>query len=164
MTVAAPDGPKVAAKITAPQPNAGWYPDPSTIGRRYWDGTAWTAHSQALLIRSPDASLDISSGRPKSATLALIMGLVFGPLGMLTATLASVAGMFTVGLAGGPWGFVKLFPIGLPGSAHQLPAPIRDGMILVAITYWLSCALWVCVSMPAPNALPLPLLFASKSD
>jgi len=25
---------------------AGWYPDPSGGGRRWWDGTAWTTHTQ----------------------------------------------------------------------------------------------------------------------
>lgn len=36
-----------AAPVTPPPPAppAGWYPDPSGVGRRYWDGAGWTEHT-----------------------------------------------------------------------------------------------------------------------
>lgn len=34
----------VPAAITAGLPPAGWYPNPSGPGQRYWDGVAWTGH------------------------------------------------------------------------------------------------------------------------
>lgn len=42
-------GPRPAAAPPPPPaaPPAGWYPDPQVPGQlRYWDGTAWTAHTQ----------------------------------------------------------------------------------------------------------------------
>ncbi|WP_207204606.1 superinfection immunity protein [Sanguibacter massiliensis] len=36
--VAAPVGPSVPA---------GWYPSPTGVGQQYWDGHAWTGHTQA---------------------------------------------------------------------------------------------------------------------
>ena len=32
---------------TGASPEEGWYPDPSGVGRRWWDGSAWTEHYQA---------------------------------------------------------------------------------------------------------------------
>jgi hypothetical protein len=39
----APPLPSTASTLDPPLPPAGWYPDPAgTLGRRFWDGHAWT--------------------------------------------------------------------------------------------------------------------------
>lgn len=162
MTVHASEDQAAAAKMAAPQPTAGWYPDPSKIGRRYWDGTAWTVHSQALLIRIPAVLLVTAPRKPKSAKLALALGLLFGPFGMLYTTLAGFAVMLTIGVLGGMLGIAVLFPAGVSGSTGEMLRQIPDGVIVVAIAYWIGCAFWSCISTPAPTAPPRP--FDPKSE
>ncbi|HEY3142860.1 MAG TPA: DUF2510 domain-containing protein [Acidimicrobiales bacterium] len=43
-----------AGQIPAPPP--GWYPDPSTGGLRWWDGTQWTAHHHNPPPTNPGAT------------------------------------------------------------------------------------------------------------
>lgn len=37
--------PAPAYQAPAQSPPAGWYPDPSGVGQRYWDGWRWTEHT-----------------------------------------------------------------------------------------------------------------------
>ena len=45
-----------------PQIEAGWYPNPSRPGERYWDGTQWTDQIRtAAAVRGAGASLNLQS-------------------------------------------------------------------------------------------------------
>ncbi len=142
--------------MTAPQPPAGWYPDPSRNGRRYWDGSAWTAHAQALLlpVRLPVA--DKTPGKPKSAKLAFLLGMLLGPFGMLYTTLAGFAAMLILGVLGGLLFISTNFPFGFSETSFSLTHSIPVGVLVVVLAYLLGCAFWAAVSTPAPTAPPPP--------
>lgn len=66
----------------APSP-AGWYPDPSGSGQRYYDGTQWTEHRAGLseqqrtailqraLVEYTGASSRVAAQSPTTATLVV---------------------------------------------------------------------------------------------
>lgn len=140
--------------MEAPQPPAGWYPDPSRNGRRYWDGEAWTGHSQALLL--PVRTTEAEPGKPKSAWLAFVLGLLFGPFGMLYTTLAGFAAMLTLGVLGSLLFVATTFPQGFSQSSFTLTHSVPVSAYVVLAAYWAACAFWSCVATPAPTASPPP--------
>lgn len=140
--------------MAAPAPPAGWYPDPSRNGRRYWDGTAWTAHAQAMLL--PARVPDTEPRKPKSAWLALALGLLFGPFGMLYTTLAGFAAMLTLGVLGSLLFVATTFPQGFSQDTFSLAHSIPTGLWIMVVAYWLACAFWSTVATPAPVGPPLP--------
>lgn len=143
-------------EMTAPQPPAGWYPDPSKNGRRYWDGSAWTAHTQALLLPVRVLVADKTPRKPKSAKLAFLLGMLFGPFGMLYTTLAGFAAMLTLGVLGGLLFISTSFPFGFSEDSFSVAHSIPVGVEIVVFAYFLGCAFWACVSTPAPSAPPPP--------
>ena len=53
---------------TPEQPSAGWYPDPSTPGiLRFWDGTAWTAHTSAPNPVAQPAAAPAAAPEPRKS-------------------------------------------------------------------------------------------------
>ena len=140
--------------MAAPAAPAGWYPDPSRNGRRYWDGFSWTAHSQALLLPVRTPQPEKTPRKPKSVVLAVVLGLLFGPFGMLYTTLAGFAAMLILGVLGALLFVATSFPLGFGSgfSLHQIPAAV----LIVFAAYWVSCAFWAAVATPAPTAPPPP--------
>lgn len=55
---------------------AGWYPDPSGYGRRYFDGSAWTVHHPGFDERDEHPSLPL--GAALGALVILIVSLIAG--------------------------------------------------------------------------------------
>jgi hypothetical protein len=68
--------------MVAPLPPAGWYPDPSGQGQRYFDGTQWTEHRstslseqqrsailQRALVEYVGSNSRVAAQSPTSATL-----------------------------------------------------------------------------------------------
>jgi len=49
--------------VPAEGPPAGWYADPAGMGRRFWDGVAWTEH---VLGPTPDHHWKRNSGSTRS--------------------------------------------------------------------------------------------------
>ncbi|WNO75595.1 DUF2510 domain-containing protein [Streptomyces sp. AM8-1-1] len=69
---------------------AGWYPDPSVPGtERWWDGTAWTAHTRAVQAQAPAAGFG-----PPTVPMAQTGGPGGKPKGRLVAF--AVAGVVLV--------------------------------------------------------------------
>lgn len=74
---------------SAPQPNAGWYPDPEMAGtQRYWDGGEWSDHVAPLGQVQPaenpaDVFIDRESlnwGHWVAVLLIPLLGLIWGVL------------------------------------------------------------------------------------
>jgi hypothetical protein len=56
---------------TPPAPPPGWYPDPAGgVGRRYWDGTAWSAVAPGMTASQPTHGTPPVGGIPAPAILA----------------------------------------------------------------------------------------------
>ncbi len=55
---------------------AGWYPDPSGVGERYFDGHSWAAHHPGFV--EPDEHPSLPLGAALGALLVLIVSLVVG--------------------------------------------------------------------------------------
>ena len=75
------------------QPQAGWYADPYDAGvLRYWDGVAWTAHTQpALPLGLPSVELTPGAPAPRHRIgLAAILG-VIGFIALLGVALIAIA-------------------------------------------------------------------------
>lgn len=87
-----------SAVSTSAEYGSGWYPDPQQQGvQRYWDGTAWTQHTAPAVHRAAfggSQQVVIVNNSQKSSGVAFILGLVFGPLGMLYATVPGAILMF----------------------------------------------------------------------
>lgn len=56
---------------TGSSPAEGWYPDPSGVGRRWWDGTAWTEHYQ---VDDAAAAAPAPTAAPATASAAPVSG------------------------------------------------------------------------------------------
>lgn len=66
-----PDGAPLPAPPPQQQIPAGWYPNPSAPGQRYWDGTSWTPTAYAEPYAQP-----VTSAKSSKATWALVMGIL----------------------------------------------------------------------------------------
>lgn len=65
-----------------PAPPADWYPDPSGLGQRYWDGAAWTTHYAAYTPAS-----EVAAGEPRAKSGdwigAFLLPLMVPPVGVI---------------------------------------------------------------------------------
>lgn len=98
-----------AAAMSAP---AGWYPNPAVPGQvTWWDGVAWgpsrwTAAGPSWsgyppYVHTPYGTTTVVNvAPPKSVGLAVLLTLLFGPLGMLYSTVSGAVVMFGVMLVG----------------------------------------------------------------
>ena len=74
----------------APPVPPGWYPDPhGAPAQRWWDGTAWSAHTAPQPgYQAYGSTTVVTIAHPKSVGVALLLTLFFGPLGMLYSTVS----------------------------------------------------------------------------
>lgn len=63
--------------MSAPQPPAGWYDDPSDARRlRYWDGTGWTEQVSAKVAPATVRNPSVAAGRTDGGAIAaLVLGI-----------------------------------------------------------------------------------------
>lgn len=76
--------------------SAGWYPNPSGPGQRYWDGSTWTsryADDKGNVLDVPPPARDDSAGRPPAALWVALAGgvaIVIGSLAPWSDTLGDL--------------------------------------------------------------------------
>jgi hypothetical protein len=117
----------------APPVPPGWYPDPhGAPAQRWWDGTAWSAHTAPLPgYPAYGGTTVVTVAQPKSVGVALLLTFFFGPLGMLYSTVSGALIMLGISFFGG-----LVVGIATLGLAWVVWGP----------AVWLTSMIWGCVA------------------
>ena len=116
---------------------AAWLQDPHGPGLRWWDGSAWTAHTAPApypagggnTVNVNGGSTTVVVGGGKSVGVAFLLTFFFGPIGLLYATV--VGGLIMIG--------VELFLLILGLVTFGL------AWLLFGFT-WVICIVWGCIA------------------
>ncbi|MFC9838317.1 DUF2510 domain-containing protein [Rhodococcus sp. NPDC127530] len=121
-----------------PNPSAasGWYPDPAGSGQvRWWDGQHWAPLQYPALQNSVPHHVVVHQPvglvAPKSVGVAFLLAFLFGPLGLLYASVAGGIIMLAVGFFAF---FLSFVSFGFPFLVH-----------------WIICMIWACVAANGHN-------------
>ncbi len=117
----------------APPVPPGWYPDPQGApAQRWWDGTAWSAHTAPRPGYPPYGSTTVVTvATPKSVGVAFLLTFFFGPLGMLYSTVSGALIMLGISIVGGI--FVGIITLGL-------------AWLIWGPAIWVASIIWGCTA------------------
>lgn len=108
----------------------GWYTDPASQRPGWWDGYQW--NPAAGTAPPPPVNQHVTVLAPKSVGVAFLLALLFGPLGLLYASVAGGIIMLIVSVLAA---FVSVFTFGVP-----------------TFICWVICIVWACVAANGHNS------------